>query len=736
MNPVRKALYILRYLGPRFVLTRVGMALRQRLGTNRRTYAPRPWDSIDPFERMSDAAPRDAQAYAAFKRRQPGLFLFAPGQPPAWQDEPHPGCALRDPGLDQRIDLLNEGKCLYFFRSVPPTPVRWHVNAFTGQSADADRPWYALPDFDARQGDIRTLWEPSRAAWAIDLARAAARADAVRRAELGALYDRWFESWLRENPPFLGPNWKCGQETAVRLIAHLLAHFSLGPADGGPRSWQTMARFAWASAYRIEHHIGYAVSQRNNHALSEACGLIVASHAFPEFRDAPRWRRLGRRVLIEQVAAQFYDDGSYIQHSMNYHRVALHMVALATRLCELHGDRMPPAVYAALARSAKFLRAVMDPATGRLPNYGNNDGALVLPLSECDFTDFRPAIQAAARLAGDAPPFPPGPWDEESAWLLGDSGADPVPAKRQYRHEERSRQTGETFPIGGYYTLRGGESWGMLRCHRYRDRPGQVDSLHWDLWWRGVNVLRDSGTYQYFTPENAALGAHFKSAAAHNGVELEGASPFASVSPFLWFPWPDARVRRFERGANGGLSCIEAECRDYARRPWRVVHRRTVIGLPGDAWMIVDDLVGAGAQAALLRWQLAEAPFEFAEGRVGVRLCLPPGDFHVSVAARSPVSLLAAVRRGVCDGDDVQGWHAPYYGERLAAPALETRVWATLPARLVTIAQPGVVEPAHAAPEVDREDCWTVATRQGPFTVRLSPLGATGGPLALGIEAA
>ena len=40
----------------------------------------------------------------------------------------------------------------------------------------------------------------------------------------------------------------------------------------------------------------------------------------------------------------------------------------------------------------------------------------------------------------------------------------------------------------------------MVRCHRYRDRQGQCDTLHVDLWWRGRNVLCDAGSYQYFTP--------------------------------------------------------------------------------------------------------------------------------------------------------------------------------------------------------------------------------------------
>ena len=64
------------------------------------------------------------------------------------------------------------------------------------------------------------------------------------------------------------------------------------------------------------------------------------------------------------------------------------------------------------------------------------------------------------------------------------------------------RDSREPVPVlnastGGYYTLRGPETWGMVRCAEYRDRPAHADQLHLDLWWRGANIALDSGTYLY-----------------------------------------------------------------------------------------------------------------------------------------------------------------------------------------------------------------------------------------------
>ena len=112
-----------------------------------------------------------------------------------------------------------------------------------------------------------------------------------------------------------------------------------------------LCRFAWATGYRIFHHIGYAVSQNNNHAFSEAVGLMVIARLFPELRDSPRWHRLGRQVLLEESRRQIYSDGSYVQHSMNYERVMLQMTVLGARIAELNDDPLPREVYDKIERA-------------------------------------------------------------------------------------------------------------------------------------------------------------------------------------------------------------------------------------------------------------------------------------------------------------------------------------------------------------------------------------------------
>jgi hypothetical protein len=243
---------------------------------------------------------------------------------------------LRNPGLAKRIELLREGRLTYFLDRPSPSSVDWYKNPFDGGTGEADLPWFEIPDFAPGQGDARMLWEPSRAAWAIDLARA----EAKRRTGLGDLavsdpgfaemFWRLVESWMDACPPWRGFQWKCGQESSVRFLAITIGAWAFANDSATtPERWKKFGRLAWATGYRVFDHIAYAVSQKNNHSLSEACGLMLVAHLFPEFPESGSWSEKGRAVIEQELPAQIFDDGSYIQHSMNYTRVMLHVCLVA-----------------------------------------------------------------------------------------------------------------------------------------------------------------------------------------------------------------------------------------------------------------------------------------------------------------------------------------------------------------------------------------------------------------------
>ena len=675
MNRLRLGYYVLRYLGPAFVGRRVGLYARHKLGLDRRVFAPRDWEQIKLADITRPGSPTDSDAYAAWKKASPPAFFFPLGRAPEIPAEMRAPAAGRQPGLAERLRLLGEGRSVYFSgschrRRLFGTRIHSMVGALirvrlgricriTGRSKET---FGRCGNPRGRRG--QSTWR--RRAHGFDLAAA-------------ALFWRWLDSWMADCPPFRGVQWKCGQEAAVRLLAVTFGFWSVAGDEATTAArWLQFARLAWATGHRIAHHIDYAISQKNNHAISEACGLMLVGHLFPEFRESERWWRRGRQVLSGELRRQIYRDGSYVQHSMNYQRVMLGMATVALRLAELHGEPFERGLYEDLGAAGEFLFQMADAQSGATPNYGNNDGAHVLPLDECDFLDFRPIVQTVHYLVHRRRRLAAGPWDEDLLWLFGPEALATPIAQRQ------PAQSSE-FRDGGYYTLRGEHSWAMMRCHAYRDRPAHYDQLHLDLWYRGQNVLSDCGTYKYYIPQRPDQERYFRSIAAHNCVEVDGVMPVELASRFQFFPWPRGGMKQYSAGRAGGGSPPYCVCEhyDYDRAPWRVLHRRTLIQLPGDGWVVVDDLLGGGLHRGTWFWHLLDCELSREPDQPALVLKTPAGDFALAAGATAAPRRVEVVR-GRDEPGRVQGFAAPYYGERRPIPVLEVEYEAPLPLRVVT----------------------------------------------------
>lgn len=243
--------------------------------------------------------------------------------------------------------------------------------------------------------------ELSRFSVAFRLARSYALCGDERAPEI---FWQLVKSWLAANPPNGGPHWISSQEVALRAMAWIfgMRAFAKSHATTPVRAERLIAALD-AHARRIESTLAYAKAQNNNHLISEACGLFTVGLLFPRLPRSPYWRSLGRR-LLESTADQFFPDGGYIQHSINYHRLALQLYLWAMRLAEISGEPFPAKLYSRVDASLQLLSGLVDPGTGRAPNFGHNDGALFLAFHGCAFEDYRPLLQTLS-LGERAPEY-------------------------------------------------------------------------------------------------------------------------------------------------------------------------------------------------------------------------------------------------------------------------------------------------------------------------------------------
>ena len=643
--------YLFRYFGPKWLAYRFSYGIRLRSGLIRRQIPVSAWEAQPLKDFLSDPCLAEPDAYLNFRRKHAPPFFFKPSDRSNylsyfsdWDKEPNNPLFL--------ANEISQGKLRYFEHIVIKTglPPDWHRNGLTGEIAPANLHWSEIPDFGF--GDIKVIWEPSRFGFVYALVRSYWRTRDERYAELF-----WYlvEDWRKHNSPQLGPNWKCGQEITFRIMAWLfgLYGFLTASATTGKRV-MPLAQMIAVSCHRIEANLGYALSQRNNHGISEGLGLWTVGLLFPEFRRAEAWREKGRQVLETLGRDLIYDDGSFVQHSVNYHRLMLHDYIWAIRLGDLNQQPLSKFLRGRVAKAGEFLYQIQDMETGYVPNYGQNDGALILPLNNCDYQDFRPVVQASYYLIHKRKIFESGPWDEDLFWLFGpealDAPVDEVP-QNDFQAE-----------VGGYYTFRSEDGFVFVRCATYKDRPGQADMLHTDIWWQGQNIAIDAGTYSYNAefPWNNPL-AHTQ---YHNTVTVDARDQMERAGRFLWLPWLRGNVRVKVRSAEGHLSYWEGEHNGYQRLLDPVTHRRGILKMPEELWLVVDDLRGRKEHNYRLHWLFSDWPYEWQAEDALLKLNTQKGTYHVSFLSNVPENEFTFYR-----GDEAspKGWQAPCYMTRIPA---------------------------------------------------------------------
>jgi hypothetical protein len=508
------------------------------------------------------------------------------------------------------------------------SPPDWRANQLGGPPRLGDQHWSQYSDA-AGHGDIKGVWELSRGDWALSLARAA-RASGERR--FTDTLESWLSDWVKHNPTHAGPNWMCAQETAIRMMQVLLA----ARIVNAPRT-PAFTAFVRAHVARIAATPHYSIAQQNNHATSEAAGLFIGGLWLADEANAQR----GRALLERLAAGLILPDGSFAQHSVTYHRLALDTLVF----CELwrrqaSAPAFSPRFRARMGAAAQWLAALIDPLSGDAPNLGPNDGAYVLRLTSLPYRDFRPSAELAWRVAFGARLFGAGAWDEPAMWHGLTAPSD-----------QRAVLRGPRWFADAGYALIGGETvgadWAMIRAPQARFRPGHCDALHFDLWAKGVNIIRDAGTSSYALDDAAARD--FSGAPGHSTVEVDDRDPMPRLSRFLYGAWIKVDAKAVTQSAH-------AQSWRGAYQDWQKARvGRTVTRAEPGQWRIEDTVDGAQSHW-IVRFRLADSDWRL------------DGTICASALARFTIDATGAALRLTRLPESL------WYGERHETPALEIRL--------------------------------------------------------------
>jgi len=538
-------------------------------------------------------------------------------------------------GLAANAERIKSGEVLFFNSQWYNLGVDydWVTNPENGFKYCNQTHWTRINDFSKDAGDIKYVWEKSRFSFIHTLLR-----DSYWNSNDNAEFIfQQIDSWIDKNPINKGPNYLCSQEISIRVLNWIwvLYYYSDHPALTQER-WGKIIHTIYWQIHHVYNNINFSrIAVRNNHAITESLTLFIVGLLFPELDISKTWKNQGKHWFEEEVAYQVYKDGTFLQFSMNYHRVLIQLFSWAIGICELNNEKLNNTTYDRAYSSLNFLYQCQEDSNGKLPNYGANDGALFFPLNSCTYRDYRPQLNLLHRqLCGkDLYEGSLAKWNEDAIWF----GYSPGLLENKSRFSPLKKKYGcFSFDLGGYYLIRETDSFTFIKCGSYKDRPAHADNLHIDIWVKGENILIDGGTYKYNTDETTLR--YFTGTSSHNTVMIDNKDQMLKGARFIWYYWTQCVDRPVLKEMAKEFR-FEGTIRAYTYMNKNIIHKRVIKKIKfHNQWKVEDWIEGLPANSVINQL------------------------WHFDPSYPRPVNLKSSSESSILPSKTVEGWYSEMYG--------------------------------------------------------------------------
>lgn len=183
--------------------------------------------------------------------------------------------------------------------------------------------------------DNEVRWQLHRVKWWLPMALA------YRSTKDEKYAKEWmaqFEDWMKKNPLGLSADndkyaWRPLEVSdRVQSLVPIMSMFINSP-NLSPGFLLTFLNSYHQQADYLPSH--YATE--GNHRLFEAQRALFAGASFPEYKNAPAWRKSGIDVLNTEIKKQVYPDGIQYELSPVYHAAAIDIFAKAYKAAQIAG---------------------------------------------------------------------------------------------------------------------------------------------------------------------------------------------------------------------------------------------------------------------------------------------------------------------------------------------------------------------------------------------------------------
>jgi hypothetical protein len=608
MNRIYLGFQLLKNMGLRYMFFRAGHFISKKTGFYKRKFPLNP-----PFI--------DSISLADWKKNTPSYFFYGRninGLPKQKSDY-----------LEGIFNDYSEGTYTFFGKTKYHLgrEYDWITNPVTNFKYDINKHWSRINELSEENGDIKFVWEKARFSFLYDIIRY----DYHYNHDCAELVFGEIVSFIDRNPINEGPNYICSQEISLRILNWTFALYYYRDSEFFTEAlFQKIINSIYWQIHHVFDNIHFSrIAVRNNHAITETLLLYLSGLLFPFLPDVSNWSKKGKKWFEQEIAYQVYEDGTYLQLSNNYHRVVVQLLSCGIRLAELNNDEFSEDLIVRAKKSLIFLMDSMELSTGMLPNYGANDGALFFKLNDQDFRDYRPQLQSLSFTLKLSQKNSFGGFVGEDLFWMG------IYKNNILNYGMTKELRLSSYPCGGFYIIHDNDSMTYIRCGKHKDRPSQADNLHLDLWYKGVNVLRDNGSYLYNSDPD--ILQYFMGTRSHNTVMLGDFDQMLKGPRFMWFDWSQC----IEASLNESDGNVEFQGLISAFKyvDKNIRHRRKITKVKGiPCWLIEDEIIGTKEYNMNQLW-------------------------HFNPAISDSILIKAHDETGMLlDKVTVKGWYSSYYG--------------------------------------------------------------------------
>lgn len=425
-----------------------------------------------------------------------------------------------------------------------------------------------------------------------------------------ALIDQLYD-WTRKNPV---PLFHSGNGTYTwRTIDSGIRQSSTWPNTlyrllGSPSFTPDACTLMTRSMVEHARHLLAWPSRVGNWKTMEANGLGTIGILLPECKEAENWRTAALAWDYAEIDNQVYPDGAQMELTTGYHQVALNNFLGLADTALLNDMKLPGDYYTKLRRMFEYNFWVQMP-DGRTPAL--NDGG---------HTDIERSMRTAMKLYGD---------DGLFAWAVDRQKGTPPD------------HTSHFFPYAGQMAMRSGWEPDARYLHLDAGPFGMghqhEDKLSIEVHAYGKVLVVDPGNYAY---DGSPWRKYTIATPAHNTIMVDGLGQHRAGCPRETFVVKEPLASNVWRTSDKLDYAAGQYDEGYGpKNDVKVTHRRQVVFVKPDYWLVVDTLEAKGKHQyeSLFHFDADEAEADAAAS--AVRTTDPGVRCTIAVAPQPGLSL-------------------------------------------------------------------------------------------------